>query len=393
MKPARYIWALNITRRCNLKCSYCYYNDLTDEGEMDDDTAARAVQFALQNTPENSRADIGFFGREPLLRFDLIKQLMLSAAKNPGISFSLNTNGTLLNPEILTFLEENRVKISISVDGTRTEHDESRRVKNGGSSYNLLEKSLKGVVGYKPPVYARMTVTAGNADSFYENAVHIFNLGFKKIGFAYDLTDQNWKKETYEALRRSMDLFSVWYADAVIQGREISVPSFDSLARGRRVPEEGLFCGAAKSLFCVDYDGTIYPCWRFAGDPSWKMGDIFNGFSCTPENHPFNKIRQQELGKCSGCAHKRYCGRCAWGSLKLDGDACGISEVQCVTSKISIEAGLSACEKMISAGAPIFLKRLEKMTAVSDGSDGFILTDGDTVFKIPEEELEKYRKK
>jgi len=392
MKQARYIWAFNITRRCNLSCSYCYYRDLPEEGEMDIDTAFRAVEFAVKNTPRNSKADIGFFGREPLLRFDLIKQIVSSAEKKYRISFSLNTNGTLLNPEILTFLEKNSVKISISIDGIRTTHDANRPAKSPGSSYDMLAGSIEKIIDFKPPIYARMTVSNENAASFFENAVHIFNLGFKKMGFAFDLTNPGWDKEAFEALHKSMNRFSQWYADEIISGHDISVPSFDSLARGRKVPEEGLFCGAATSLFSIDYDGSIYPCWRFAGDPSWKMGDIFNGFRVPPENHQFNRISQKELRVCTACTHRSYCGRCAWASLKLRGAACAISEVQCVTSKISIEAGLKACEKIICARAPIFLKRLAKMTAIQDGADGFLLTDGKDVFKLPEEELEKYRK-
>jgi radical SAM protein with 4Fe4S-binding SPASM domain len=362
---------------------------------MSGETAAAAVDFIAgfaraQGAPS---ADIGFFGREPLTRYDLIETIVpMALQKIPSATFSLNTNGTLLTPERLSFFAGIGARIAISIDGLPDYHDLVRPACDGSPSYGLIAPMLPALAAYEPAVYVRMTVTAAGARHFCNNAVHIFDLGFKKLGFAFDLTDPHWDPQALDVLQRSMEVFAAWYAAVVAGGRDIAVPAFDSLARGRRVPDLGLFCGAAKNLFSVDCDGAVYPCWRFVGSAADAMGDVRGGWKTPPGSHPFNSVDQPRAVDCARCAHAGYCGRCAWASMRHTGSHDRVSRLQCETALIAIEAGIRACDMLAASQSPLFIGRLRE-TASVDAKNGtmVIADDAGCVYSIPADELEKYR--
>ena len=390
----RQIWALYLTGDCNLSCAYCYYRPSSPRGAMTEETAARAVDFAAahgaaQGAPS---VDIGFFGREPLTRFDLIEAVVAHAgARHPRVTFSLNTNGTLLTPERLDFFGGIKARIALSLDGQPYYHDMVRPALDGSSSYGKIAPFFPDLAAYDPAIYVRMTVTAAGARHFHDNAVHLFDLGFSKVGFSFDLTDPDWDAPALGALQRSMTQLADWYAAEVDRGRDIRIPAFDSLARGRRVPPRGLFCGAAGHLFAVDCDGLVYPCWRFVGSAADAMGDVRTGWTAPPGSHAFNALSQADLVSCRGCGHAAYCGRCAWVSLRSTGAPDRVGIAQCATARIAIEAGLRACDALAAWGSPLFVRRLTGMDA-EEAQDGSLVLSDETgcLYHIPPGELAKY---
>ncbi|MBI5528803.1 MAG: radical SAM protein [Deltaproteobacteria bacterium] len=391
----RQIWALYLTGECNLACAYCYYRPESPQGTMDLRTAERALDFIAGYAGERGApsTDIGFFGREPLTRFDLIESVASSAKKRiPGATFSLNTNGTLLDNTRLAFFRDLGARITLSLDGAPDHHDTVRPTTGGGPSYGLVEPMIGDLTLYEPAVYVRMTVTAASARHFFDNAVHIAGLGFRKLGFAFDLTDPHWDQLAYAALRRELERFADWYSAGVAAGRKLAVPAFDSLARGRSVPDAGLFCGAASHLFAVDCEGTIYPCWRFVGSGPDAMGNVFSGWSRPPDGHAFNAVRQAAAADCAGCGHAGYCGRCAWASIRHTGVHDRVSRVQCETARAAIEAGIRACESMATSQSPHFIARLSSLEAERTLDGTLMLSDeSGCVYSLPPEELERYR--
>lgn len=393
MSP-RQIWALYLTGDCNLACAYCYYRPSSPQGAMTAATAIRAVDFAAAHAAREGApsVDIGFFGREPLTRFDLIEAIAAHAAAHvPTATFSLNTNGTLLTRERLDFFRGLGARIALSLDGQPYYHDLVRPALDGSSSYGRVAPIIPDLAAYVPAVYVRMTVTAAGARHFHDNAVHLFDLGFSKVGFSFDLTDPHWDDPALASLARSMTQFSDWYAAEVGRGRDIRVPAFDSLARGRRVPAQGLFCGAAGHLFAVDCDGLVYPCWRFVGSKASAMGDVLTGWTTPPDAHPFNTLSQAGIAGCGGCAHAAYCGRCAWVSIRNEGAPDRVGPGQCATARIAIEAGIRACDALAAAGSPLFVGRQGGMDA-EEARDGSLVLADETgcLYQIPPEELQKY---
>lgn len=144
---------LQVTQRCNLRCSYCAYSGIYDSTQrvhsnkdMDFETARQAIDFFLKHSRERNQIHIAFYGGEPLLRFDLIKQCVDYALKNcegKEITFGMTTNGTMLKGEIADYLSEFGFQIDISLDGNKEEHDSNRVFANGEGSFGIIIDNVK----------------------------------------------------------------------------------------------------------------------------------------------------------------------------------------------------------------------------------------------------------
>ncbi|OOM11319.1 radical SAM protein [Clostridium saccharobutylicum] len=145
---------LQVTQKCNLRCSYCAYSKFDNLGqrnhsnkEMTIETAKKAVDFLLEHSYDGEKAVISFYGGEPLLKFNLIKEIVSYAKENfvgKELSFSLTTNATLLNEEIMEYSINNNIDIMISIDGPEEIHDLNRKFADGtGSLAKILDNLQK----------------------------------------------------------------------------------------------------------------------------------------------------------------------------------------------------------------------------------------------------------
>ena len=396
----RHIWALFLTRACNMACAYCYLRDLPAVGdaggvEMPRGTLLRALDFIGAHSVGAGAAstDVGMFGREPLMAPELVRLVLDEAPRRvPRATLSINTNAALLDGAMLDAFERSGVRTAISLDGDPESHDSGRKPAGGGGAYARIKDNLPRLAAYSPAVIVRMTVTPATAGRIRQNVAHIAGLGFRQISLAFDLTSPGWDHAAVEEARGSLDALSDWYVMQVASGAAVTIPAFDSLAAGRTVPPHGLFCGAASTLFSVDPDGAIHPCWRFAGDAAWRMGDVFSGFSADPATHRFNRISQRETPGCADCPHTGYCGRCAWLGLRLAGDPAAVSKLQCRMALMVMEAGRKACDALISSGCGAFIARLPVLDAAGGGDGAMVITDRrGSVYNMPALELERFR--
>nr|WP_298684068.1 radical SAM protein [uncultured Methanomethylovorans sp.] len=125
----------NVTEDCNLRCKYCVYGgnhsirrEHNIKNELKWNVAKQAVDFFLKNSQDSEAKFITFYGGEPLLKFSLIKNIIVYASKiDPKVRFALTTNGTLLNPERVHFLIDQKVTITISIDGPDEIHNKRDR--------------------------------------------------------------------------------------------------------------------------------------------------------------------------------------------------------------------------------------------------------------------------
>ena len=120
MNPIRHL-ELFITENCNLRCEYCFASDM-EKKDIPSDLAHKAIDFLFENSKGERFVIVSFWGGEPLLRFPMIKKLVmysLESAKQEGkrIRFSIPTNATLLNEEILGFIQKHTISVSLSIDG------------------------------------------------------------------------------------------------------------------------------------------------------------------------------------------------------------------------------------------------------------------------------------
>ncbi|MCP4686485.1 MAG: radical SAM protein, partial [Desulfobacterales bacterium] len=184
---------LHVTGACNLGCRYCYYRGGEQPGRgasMTPGVAERAVDFLLERSGPLDAATLVFFGGEPLLNFQLITRVVdyaTRAASDRGktIDFAITSNGTLFTEEVVAFLHENNVGVTVSMDGLPRVHDRYRRFPDGSPSYDRILPGVKRLLrdrGRKP-VVARVT-TAGEPRDLSAALDHLLDMGFSEAGFA-----------------------------------------------------------------------------------------------------------------------------------------------------------------------------------------------------------------
>lgn len=287
---------LNITSQCNLACTYCYEfgsdKIATPQGKpkfMTLQTAKTSVDFLLEQSAARKAVHITFFGGETLMNFRLLRDVVLyaeSQAQQSGkaITFSLTTNATLLNDEIIDFLSDHHVGVTVSMDGPPDLQNKHRVFKNGKGSYDVIEPRLRKLIARHKSraITARVTLTDGVTD-----VVRIFrhlkdDLGFHEVGFApvtssekqdYSISDPDMNA----VLRGFHDLAEEWLECAVrgqMHGFSNVSETIGELTQGVNKSHP---CGAGLGLLGVSPSGDLSPCHRFTDADSHTLGNINTG--------------------------------------------------------------------------------------------------------------------
>ena len=297
--PARFplqTLVLNLTNQCNLSCQYCYEfgadKVATPEGKpkfMDLETAKASVDFLLEQSAGRRTIHVTFFGGETLMNFPLLKQVVSyanerTAAQDRHIDFSLTTNATLLTPAIIEFLSENRIGVTVSMDGPKEMHDQLRVFANGRGSYDIIEPKVRALIQNHRtrPITARVTLTSGVTD-----VVKIFrhlkqDLGFHEVGFAPVTTSPN---QLYAINGRGMDrvlqefhLLADEYLEYALRGEMHGFTNVsDTLSELHQGVNKSHPCGAGLGLVGVGPSGDIAPCHRFVDSDTHALGHISKG--------------------------------------------------------------------------------------------------------------------
>ena len=181
---------LHIAHDCNLACKYCF----AEEGEyhgrralMDYETGKQALDFLIANSGSRRNLEVDFFGGEPLLNFDVVKQLVAYGREQEKIHdkhfrFTLTTNGVLLNDDIMEFANKEMDNVVLSIDGRKEVHDRMRPFRKGAGSYDLIVPKFQKLAESRNQdrYYVRGTYTHFNTD-FSKDVLHLADLGFKQI--------------------------------------------------------------------------------------------------------------------------------------------------------------------------------------------------------------------
>jgi uncharacterized protein len=295
---------LNLTNQCNLSCQYCYEfgedKVATPEGKpkfMDFETAKASVDFLLDQSSGRRAVHITFFGGETLMNFPLLRRVVSyateqAAERGRGIDFSLTTNATLLTPAIIAFLSENRIGVTVSMDGPPELHDKLRVFANGRGSYDIIAPKVRQLLENHRtrPIAARVTLTAGVTD-----VVRIYrhlkqDLGFHEVGFAPVTTSSN---RLYSINEQGMDgvfeqfcaLADEWLAFALRGELHGFSNVSDTIAELYQGVNKSHPCGAGLGLMGVGPSGDIAPCHRFVDSDTHSLGHISRGIDREKQNH------------------------------------------------------------------------------------------------------------
>ena len=318
---------LFLTESCNLACPYCFAANM--EGRyMDRGVARRALELVLGQDNPAMQVGITFWGGEPLLRFDLLAELVQYAEQLAGDSgkrllFAVPTNLTLLTEQMLDFFEGHEVHLSMSLDGG-PEAQDLRRLQRGGGSSALVAQKLELVrrrLGPRlPPV--RMTVSPETAGGLYDNVRFFLDRGVRQVYFA-PVVEADWAEADLELYEQQQHLLADLWAERLERGDLLSFTSWDKALARRELLRRGelaasgrqITCGAGNSMLAVDIYGDFYPCHRFVfydkQQRGMTLGSVSGGLPDDERRRSAMTLDQQRVGRpdqpCSTCESAGTC--------------------------------------------------------------------------------------
>ena len=317
---------LNVTNQCNLACTYCYeYGEDkivdTEHGKqskfMSEQTALASVDFLLK---ESARvAHLTFFGGETLLNFPVLKSTIAYARRRAAeagkeIDFSLTTNATLLKPEIIEFLAENQVGVTISIDGPREMQDKFRVFHNGAGSYDVVAPKIKELlrVHRTRPIGARVTLTSDTLDitRIYRHLTE--EMGFWEVGFAPVTTSPQQQyaigEHGFDRMLGQFRALAAEFLEHVAVNRHHGFSNVkDTLEEIHKGVSKAYPCGAGLGLLGVSTDGDVALCHRFAGSDAHKFGTVQDGIDRDAQTAFLQQHHINDKTDCQTCWARPLC--------------------------------------------------------------------------------------
>ncbi len=346
---------LHVAHTCNLNCSYCFASQGNYQGDralMTFDVGKQAFDFLIANSGTRRNLEVDFFGGEPLMNWEVIKQLVEYARSvekehNKNFRFTLTTNGVLIDDDVIEFANKEMSNVVLSLDGRKNINDHFRKDYSGNGSYDRIVPKFKEFVEKRggKDYYMRGTFTHNNVD-FTNDIFHMADLGFTELSMEpvvcppddpYALTDQDLPKlfEQYEILAKEM-------IKRKKEGNGFTFYHYMlDLKNGPCIYKRITGCGSGTEYMAVTPWGELYPCHQFVGDPKYSLGNIWDGVTNTSVQDEFRSCNAYAKPECKDCWAKLYCsGGCAANAYHATGKVNGIYEYGCELFKKRIECAI-----------------------------------------------------
>ncbi len=346
---------LHVAHTCNLNCSYCFASQGKYHGDralMSFEVGKQAFDFLIANSGTRRNLEVDFFGGEPSLNFEVVKQLVeyarsIEGKYNKNFRFTYTTNGMILTDEMMEFINKEMHNVVLSLDGRREVNDHFRRDYAGKGSYDTIVPNFKRLVesrdgkGY----YVRGTYTHNNVD-FTNDIIHMADLGFTELsmepvvcppGDPYALTEEDLPIlfEQYEILAKEM-------IKRKREGRPFTFYHYMlDLKHGPCIYKRITGCGSGTEYMAVTPWGELYPCHQFVGDEKYSLGNIWDGVKNTAVQDEFRGCNSYSRPECRDCWAKLYCsGGCAANAYHATGSIGGVYKYGCELFKKRIECAV-----------------------------------------------------
>ncbi len=343
---------LHVAHTCNLNCSYCFASQGKYHGEraiMSFEVGKRALDFLVENSGTRRNLEVDFFGGEPLMNWQVVKDLVAyarSIEKDAGknFRFTLTTNGVLLDDEVTEFCNREMHNVVLSLDGRKEVNDRFRVDVAGNGSYERIVPNFQRFVAKRgdKSYYMRGTYTHYNTD-FTNDLFHMADLGFTELsmepvvcapGDPCALTEADFPVlcEQYEILAK--DMLRRWR-----EGKPITFYHYMvDLKHGPCIYKRVTGCGSGTEYMAVTPWGELFPCHQFVGDPKYSLGNIWDGVTNTAVQDEFRACNAYSRPDCKDCWARLYCsGGCAANSYHATGSIGGVYEYGCRLFKKRME--------------------------------------------------------
>ncbi len=346
---------LHIAHTCNLNCEYCFASQGKYHGDralMSFEVGKRAIDFLVENSGSRTNLEVDFFGGEPLMNFDVVKQIVAyarSIEKENGknFRFTLTTNGMLIDDDVIDFANKECHNVVLSLDGRKEIHDNLRKTVNGKGSYDTIVPKFqefvkkRGNKGY----YVRGTFTHNNTD-FTNDIFHMADLGFTELSMEPVVCSPDDPYAlTYDDLPILFEQYEILAKDMLRREKEGKPITFYhymiDLTGGPCIYKRISGCGSGTEYMAVTPWGELYPCHQFVGDPKYSLGNIYDGVTNTEIQNEFKLCNAYARPDCKDCWAKLYCsGGCAANAYHATGSISGIYKYGCELFKKRIECAI-----------------------------------------------------
>ena len=346
---------LHVAHTCNLNCSYCFASQGKYHGEravMSFEAGKQALDFLMDNSGTRRNLEVDFFGGEPLMNWDVVKQLVeyarnVEKERGKNFRFTLTTNGMLIDDDVIDFANREMSNVVLSLDGRKEIHDRERVDYAGNGSYDRIVPKFQKLVESRggKDYYMRGTFTHANPD-FTKDVFHMTDLGFKELSMepvvsapddpaALTPEDLEIVKEQYEILAKEM----------IKRNKEGNGFTFYhymiDLTAGPCIYKRISGCGSGTEYMAVTPWGDLYPCHQFVGEEEYKLGDIWNGVTNNDLREEFRSCNAYARPECKDCWAKLYCsGGCAANAYHATGSIRGVYEPGCELFRKRIECAI-----------------------------------------------------
>ena len=335
---------LHVAHTCNLNCSYCFASQGKYKGEralMSLEVGKRALDFLIENSHGRTNLEVDFFGGEPLMNFDMLKDLVAyarSREKESGknFRFTLTTNGVLIDDDVIDFANREMSNVVLSLDGRKEVHDRFRVDYAGNGSFDKIVPKFQKLVKAREGknYYMRGTFTHHNPD-FLKDIETMLDLGFDELSMepvvcaaddpsALTESDKQVVMEQYEQLAKLM-------LKRRKEGKPFTFYHYMiDLKGGPCIYKRVSGCGSGTEYMAVTPWGDLYPCHQFVGDDKFKLGDIWKGVTNTDVQNEFMACNVYSRPECNDCWAKFYCsGGCAANAYHATGSVTSVYKYGC----------------------------------------------------------------
>ena len=346
---------LHIAHDCNLACKYCF----AEEGEyhgrralMSFEVGKKALDFLIANSGQRRNLEVDFFGGEPLMNWQVVKDLVAYGREqekihNKNFRFTLTTNGVLLNDEIMDFCNKEMANVVLSVDGRKEVHDRMRPFRSGAGSYDLVMPKFKKFADSRNQerYYVRGTFTHHNLD-FSKDGLDLADQGFKQISVepvvAQDSEEYALKKEDIPKICEEYDKLAAEMVKREKEGKGFTFFHYMiDLTGGPCVYKRLSGCGSGTEYLAVTPWGDLYPCHQFVGNEKYLMGNVDEGITKTEIVDEFKCCNVYTKEKCRNCFAKFYCsGGCAANSYNFHGTIQDAYDIGCELQRKRVECAI-----------------------------------------------------
>jgi uncharacterized protein len=319
--PRVHALSLAVAQKCNMGCTYCYAQQGAFGAapqNMPLETALKAVKLLFREARSGDKVSLSFLGGEPLLNRNVIRATTeyaaaLAAVRKVALTFSVTSNGTLIQPEDFEFFETHAFAVTISLDGVGDVHDRQRPFKSGAGSYKQVVERIRPALKKQRlmQLSARVTVTPKNLD-LVPTLESFVGMGFHSVGFSPLLNAPaggELGRQHLAIMLEQMIACGRQFEAAVVAGRRYPfsnmVTALKELHRGTHNPYP---CGAGIGYFGVAADGVLYACHRFVKDDLHVFGSVENGIDRVRQAAWMRQRHVNHQEPCRDCWARYLCG-------------------------------------------------------------------------------------